>query len=380
MKNLSDWLETHWATPSYGGMILAAIALAYFGAATNTMAGWLYVVSGISFALLIVGSILPVRSLRSLKIKRLIIPPVTVGDELTIEINITNQSNQAKTLLEIYDLIPYILGEPKKTAIEIIPAHKTHKWTYYHTTQKRGVYKWQTLILRTGSPLGLFWCQRSQTTTPETVAIVYPTVLPLNKCPLIDQLGKDESTELDSRDYSPQVTTTGITRGLRPYRLGDPTRLIHWRTSARYGDLKVRELEIFHGGEELIICLDTALTWDENQFEQAVIAAASLYFYANRNQLNVKLWTASTGLVHGNRVVLETLADTYFNQETATEMPQNQPILWLTTNPDSINNLPHGSRWLLWNHQPTGITENHGLVINQEQPLEIQLQSTLSRI
>ena len=35
-----DWLETHWATPAYGGWVLIGIGLSFFGAATNTMAGW----------------------------------------------------------------------------------------------------------------------------------------------------------------------------------------------------------------------------------------------------------------------------------------------------------------------------------------------------
>jgi hypothetical protein len=44
-----------------------------------------------------------------------------------------------------------------------------------------------------------------------------------------------------------------------------------------------------------------------------VIAAASLYFYAQRQQMQVQLWTAATDLVKGETMVLETLAET--NQE-----------------------------------------------------------------
>jgi uncharacterized protein (DUF58 family) len=51
--------------------------------------------------------------------------------------------------------------------------------------------------------------------------------------------------------------TEGITRSLRPYRWGDPTRLIHWRTSARYGELRVRELEKVTTDQEVLIGLDT---------------------------------------------------------------------------------------------------------------------------
>ena len=86
-------------------------------------------------------------------------------------------------------------------------------------------------------------------------------------------------------------------------------RLIHWRTSARYGEFQVRELEIDRGGQEVVICLDSGANWDADDFEQAVIAACTLYFYANKSpNLDVKLWTAGTGLISGDRQVLETLA------------------------------------------------------------------------
>ncbi|MBD1941203.1 DUF58 domain-containing protein, partial [Coleofasciculus sp. FACHB-712] len=51
-NRIADWLETRWVTPAYAGWILGIIAVCFFGAATNTMAGWLYVISGLSFALL----------------------------------------------------------------------------------------------------------------------------------------------------------------------------------------------------------------------------------------------------------------------------------------------------------------------------------------
>jgi len=107
-------------------------------------------------------------------------------------------------------------------------------------------------------------------------------------------MGQEASNQFYSQRRF-HVATEGMTRSLRPYRMGDPTRLIHWRTSARYGELRVRELEVVTGGQEIIIALDSAAAWQEDNFEQAVIAAASLYFYSQRQQLNVKLWTGLTG-------------------------------------------------------------------------------------
>jgi uncharacterized protein (DUF58 family) len=375
---LAQWLETRWATPAYSGWVLIGIALCFFGAATNTMAGWLYALSGTIFALLVLGAVLPMRSLRQIEIRRSPIAPVSAGDELTIELAIENPSNSAKTLLQIQDLVPFVLAQPVQTNIEAIAPKSIHHWTYYLHTKQRGVYRWQEIQIRTGTPLGLFWCRRGRETPAK--AIVYPQVLPLANCPLIDSFGRDESRKLQS-DRRYQAASEGVTRALRPYRYGDPTRLIHWRVSARYDRFVVRELEVITGGQDIIIALDSASRWEADSFEQAVIAAASLYFYASRSQLEVKLWTAKTGLIHGNRVVLETLA-AVASEEVAISSPPALPLVWLTQNADTIAKLGDRSRWLFF---PSSSDSNQlefksnlaGLAIAPEQSLQLQLGRSL---
>lgn len=372
---IADWLESHWVTPAYSGWLLGGIALCFFGAAINTMAGWLYVLSGVSFALLGIAAVLPRRSLLGLHVRRHFIQPISVGDQLTIELEIQNQTNQPKTLLQVQDLLPFVLGKPVQTPIEIIAPQDSYSWVYYYPTKRRGIYRWHTLQLRTAAPFGLFWCRRQQH-IPAT-AIVYPTVLPLTICPLIDEMGREDSVQFYSQDRRFQAATEGLTRSLRPYRIGDPTRLIHWRTSARYGELRVRELEVITQGQEIIICLDTASTWQADNFEQAVVAAASLYFYAQKQQLNVKLWTASTGLLQGERLVLETLAATEPGVASA-NLP-NHPLIWLSQNSLSLSALPASSRWVLWASPQPETLENRypGLLIQAEQSLKAQLQQPL---
>lgn len=375
---IANWLESHWVTPAYSGWLLGGIALCFFGAAVNTMAGWLYVLSGVSFALLGIAAILPRRSLFGLNIRRYSIQPVSAGDQLTVEIEIENCTTKPKTLLQVQDLLPFVLGKPVQTPIETIAPLGSYRWVYYHSTQQRGVYRWQTLELRTAAPLGLFWCRRRRD-VPAT-AIVYPTVLPLTTCPLVDEMGQENSPQFFSQERRSQSATEGLTRSIRPYRIGDPTRLIHWRTSARYGELRVRELEVITGGQEIVICLDSAATWQADDFEQAVVTAASLYFYAQRQQLNVKLWTAATDLVQGERLVLEALAATQYGEELST-LPK-RPLIWLSQNPVSLNTLPPGSRWILWQNvsspQPELVNRNYpGFVIQSDQSLQLQLQQPL---
>ncbi|MCT7950520.1 DUF58 domain-containing protein [Ancylothrix sp. C2] len=381
LKKINNRLETRICAPAYAGWMLTALALFYFAAGTNTMAGWLYVISGVSLAILAVAATLPVRSLRSLQVRRHSVEPVSAGDCLTVEVEIENISDETKTLLEVADILPAVLSRPTKAVIESIPPQSKYLWVYYPETKRRGIYRWEEIQLRTGTPLGLFWCRRSR--FAKACAVVYPTVLSLNICPIIDEIGRQQSAQIRSERRS-QMATEGITRTLRPYRFGDPTRLIHWRSSARYGELRVRELELATGGQEIIICLDTAGVWKFDDFEQAVIAAASLFFYASRSQLQVKLWTATTGLVQCHQTALQTLAATTSQEEKTGGEPPEQPLIWLTQNRQSLNSLPTGSRWILWPQEdiqkedkmPANYNLN-GFEIQPEQPLELQLQQTL---
>ena len=379
---IADWLENRAVTPAYAGWLLSGMTVFFFGSATNTMAGWLYALSGGTLALLGVAAVLPAKSLRSLKVRRRPIAPVSAGDQITIELEIENRAREPKTLLQVIDILPFVLGEPVVNPIELIEAESTYAHTYYLEVPQRGIYRWQEVYLRTAAPLGLFWCRRRHPV--KAVAVVYPQVLPLKTCPIIDRIGQEDSPQLYDRSRS-QTATVGLTRNLRPYRHGDPTRLIHWRTSARYGELRVRELEVAAGGQEIIIALDSAAAWQPEEFERAVTVAASLYFYASKRLLNVKLWTAGTGLVSGNRVVLETLAAVNAGEDAVENRPK-LPIIWLTQSSASLITLSPGSRWVLWPlvTAETGekMLEKHdlpGLQIRSDRPLELQLQDALER-
>ena len=379
---IADWLENRAVTPAYAGWLLSGMTVFFFGSATNTMSGWLYALSGGSLALLGVAAVLPGKSLRSLEVRRRTIEPVSAGDRITVELEIENRAREPKTLLQVVDILPFVLGEPIVRPIEVIDPNSIYRDTYYLEVRQRGVYRWQEVNLRTAAPLGLFWCRRSLPV--KAVAVVYPQVLPLSTCPIIDRIGQEDSPQFYNRSRS-QTATEGLTRNLRPYRHGDPTRLIHWRTSARYGELRVRELEVAAGGQEIIIALDSAAAWQPEEFERAVTVAASLYFYASKRLLNVKLWTAGTGLVSGNRVVLETLAAVNAGEDAVENRPK-LPIIWLTQNSATLSTLSLGSRWVLWPLASAETGEKMlvkhelpGLQIRSGRPLELQLQDPLER-
>ncbi len=374
----TKWLETKWVTPAYAGWLSIALTICFFGVATNTMAGWLYVLSGVGVALLGVAAILPARSLQSITISRNPVLPVTAGAELEIALTIHNPTDRVQSLFQVQDLAPFRPARPSIVAVEQIAPRSEYRWVYRQPTERRGVYQWERIALRSGAPIGLFWCQRDR--QAPAIAYVYPQVLELSQCPLIDGMGSSElSTNRPASSRYLEMANEGVTRSLRPYRYGDSMRLIHWRTSARYGEFQVRELEIDRGGQDIVICLDNNSTWDTEDFEQAVIAACSLYFYASKfPNLNVKLWTAGTGMISGDRRVLETLAEVQIDKSITTELPSTSQIC-LTARLQRLEHLPPGSRWALWTREPLPPTpKSPGIVINPDRSLQQQLSNVNS--
>ncbi len=378
MNSWYDKLERRWVAPAYGGGSLLGIGLAFFGAATNTMSGWLYVLSGTIFALLFISAILPIRAIKNLDVRRSPIMPVSVGEVLQVKLTFHNQGNDPKSLVSVTDIIPPKLGSPHRKVIEFLPPLAQLDWLYELDVQQRGIFDWHTIELRTANPFGLFWCRRSRQVPGR--AIVYPEILPLSHCPIIDSLGEEDSKTFQSERLY-QASTEGITKAIRNYRRGDPMRLIHWRSSARFGDLKVRELEITTGGEEVIICLDHLFDWQADSFEQAASAAASLFFYGQRSQLNVKFWAAHTGILNSRLTILEALAGIQ-PQKISEPMlaPPKSALIWLTQNPASLHDLPRGSRWIFFARAEETVpksTLHRGLSINTTEALQLQLQKSI---
>ncbi len=392
-RSLFQTLETKLAWPSYSGCVLLGLAVFFFIAATNTLSGWLYVMSGVILALLTIALWLVRQNLRRLTVERQNPEAVSVGDVLQLRLTLHNASATPKTLLKLVDRIPPALGLPIETVVEVVPPFGSWTWHSTQRATRRGIYQWQQVELRTGAPLGLLWASRSHLVPVR--AVVHPQVLALTSCPIIDQMGRDPSLQMLSQHLA-QASTDGMTRSLRPYRWGDSMRLIHWRTSAKLGELRVRELENFTSGQSIVIALDTAPDtahpWEAEAFEQAASAAATLYFYALQQQLRVSLWTALTGQVQGKRSVLDALAATHPNEGLTLRTPSERPtdpLVWLTSRSGSLTALPLGSCGLVWMPEETATGSQLGamtqdaigqaMMMQVNEPLDEQLTQGATR-
>lgn len=98
---------------------------------------------------------------------------------------------------------------------------------------RRGVVAAEDVRLVTGDPAGLF--RRAQALPDGEVAVVFP---------LFSSLAESVRVrEVESVLTAPRAGQGNEIFGVREYRPGDPLRRIHWRSSARRGELVVREME-----------------------------------------------------------------------------------------------------------------------------------------
>jgi uncharacterized protein (DUF58 family) len=101
------------------------------------------------------------------------------------------------------------------------------------TALRRGVLGASDLAVEAADPLGLF---RDRGALPDReLALVYPTFAPLGSPP--------RQRELEAAVAAPRAGVGTELFGVREYQAGDPLRRIHWRLSARRGELIVREYE-----------------------------------------------------------------------------------------------------------------------------------------
>ncbi|MEU8001014.1 DUF58 domain-containing protein [Catellatospora sp. NPDC049111] len=182
--------------------------------------------------------------------------------------------------------------------LRLRPGHDTDV-SYPVPTDRRGVVDVGPLQVTRRDPLGLVSVSRSHGDTARIW--VYP------KSHLIQAVPAGISRSLDGRlDRVPHGAITFDT--LREYVIGDELRHVHWRTSAKVGELMVRE-HLDTSLPQLVVLLDDrAASWADRDaagsasFESACEAAASIVAAATREDLPVTLHLVSGPAAGGTRI------------------------------------------------------------------------------
>jgi uncharacterized protein (DUF58 family) len=157
---------------------------------------------------------------------------------------------------------------------------------YRVPTARRGLHVVGPLLATVSDPLGL--ARRSQVVAESGDIIV---------CPRIHEVapprrgGGGEPAAHAEGARSPAVEPLGEFLSLRDYEAGDDPRRVNWKASARVGDLLVRQDEAASPGR-VVLVLDTRTSvHDEDSFEVAVEAIASIAVRLRRERAPVEVVT-----------------------------------------------------------------------------------------
>ena len=241
-------------------------------------------------ALPLVTAYLVGRSRYRLALVRTISPQlVTAGQPAQVQLEITNEGRTPTGVLLLEDHVPYVLGTRPRFTVEGI-SHGWHRTVAYQVrSDLRGRFEIGPMTVRVADPFGLVELGRSFTTTiPLTVT---PRTVSLPSIPLV-------GAWTGSGDNRPRAFATGSAEDVtvREYRRGDDLRRVHWRSSARTGELMVRREEQPWQSRATLF-LDNRLEAHRghgaaSSLETAVSAAASIAVHLTQRGFQVRLVTA----------------------------------------------------------------------------------------
>jgi len=194
-----------------------------------------------------------------------------VGDRIRVTYTLRNTSRIPKPWLEVHNPTTLPGGLPGR-AIPLGPRAE-RSWLVRVPLVRRGHFRIEPLQIRTGDPFGFF--EASATVGQGVAVVVYPRIerIPLWRLP---------AAYIEGTNASPERTlqTTPLATTVRPYAPGDSMNRIHWRSTARHGEIQVKEFDLEQTADAWII-LDLqrgiqAGRGEESTTEAMIRAAASI--------------------------------------------------------------------------------------------------------
>jgi uncharacterized protein (DUF58 family) len=194
-----------------------------------------------------------------------------VGDTMRATYTVRNTSRLPKLWLELHN--PSNLPVPLPGRALALGPRGERSWVARVPLVRRGHYRVDQVVIRTGDPFGFFESHASVGRSSSVT--VYPRVesLPAWTLPPA-QIEGSHAQAVRTAQTTPHVTS------IRPYAPGDSYNRIHWKSTARQSELQVKEFDLEQTAD-VWIYLDLeagvhAGHGDDSTLEYAVRAAASI--------------------------------------------------------------------------------------------------------
>lgn len=238
------------------GVALTTAALFLVVVAVMLNSNALFYMSTAMIATILASRIQAYLSVRGLRFERTAPEAVPAGELVTVEITVWSERQIRRPLVTIFDNLPgRLLVEERSLSLPIAPAYDIPVRTQYQfRPMKRGRYRWSGLTVVGTDALGLVSMSKVYQTTPAELTVL-PNPLPVSvELPTASGWGTYEVEHGKSRGAGMEP------RGIREFTSSDPIRHIHWRSSARAGQLLVKEFESGAQGSAAFVLQQTSGT------------------------------------------------------------------------------------------------------------------------
>src|SRR6202161_377828 len=237
----------------------------------------------------LVSALIARRSQYRLSCSRRLDPPRGPAGQLTVvTARVENVSRLRTGVLLAEDVTPYSLGSRPRFVLDEIEPGGHRELNYQIHTDTRGKFTIGPLRVRVADAFGLVEISRAFSTT--STLVVTPKIFPLPRATASSSwLGEGDGgmrtiSAIGEDDAAPRL-----------YQDGDGLRRVHWKSTARYGELMVRREE-HQWRNSASVFLDTRRSAHSGSgpsatFEFAVSAAASIGAHLTEEGFRARLIT-----------------------------------------------------------------------------------------
>lgn len=217
------------------------------------------------------------------------------GEKLKTTIRAENKSLLPILWLRLEEFLPGRLTTLEEQHLSYFRPGEKKEWSFTLKAKKRGLYKMGPLRWEAGDFLGY---DLTKAFLKELEFYIYPRILE------IEELGLPSRLPFGNSKWpQPIYKDPYQNAGIREYQASDRMNKIHWKATAKTGELKSRK-------NESTVSIDTALILNfsqedyglrflERKTELAVTAAASIAYYLNKAGQSFKF--ISNAVIEGER-------------------------------------------------------------------------------
>jgi uncharacterized repeat protein (TIGR01451 family) len=202
----------------------------------------MYVLVGV----LLVSRLLARAALENVTARRLPVRETAeIGEQVTVTVLVRNNGKLPVPWILLEDLLPAEAVGPRPPRLKVegkrlqahtLAAGREVRLRYRIDCRMRGYYQVGPLVLESGDLFGLH--RRYRLETEPQFLLVYPRVVPLEGYDLMSRRPIGD-VRLTHRLYEDPTRIAGV----RAYQAGDPLNRVHWRATARTGELHCKLYE-----------------------------------------------------------------------------------------------------------------------------------------